>query len=111
MMKVIGGRVADFLVTPEGAVVSGAAMTIYFVAQVPGIAQAQLEQTERERLIVRVVRDEGYGLESERRIAEAVSKFFGERMRHDIEQVDEIATSASGKHQFSICRLDPLDYL
>lgn len=111
LMNMVGGRVTDFLVTPDGAVVSGAAMTIYFVAHVPGAAQAQLVQKERDYLVIRLVTDKTYGPASEVSIREAVTKFFGPRMRYAIEVVDDIPVEASGKYRFSISEIDPLECL
>jgi phenylacetate-CoA ligase len=111
LMNMVGGRVTDFLVTPDGTVVSGAAMTIYFVAHVPGAAQAQLVQKERDRLVIRMVTNEAYGPASETSIREAVLKFFGSRMRYDIELVEDIPVEASGKYRFSISEIDPLECL
>lgn len=111
LMNMVGGRVTDFLVTPAGDVVSGAAMTIYFVAHVPGVAQAQLVQKERDRLLVRLVKDASFGDESHAKIREAVKKFFGPRMTYEVELVPEIPSEASGKYRFSISEIDPLEYL
>ncbi|MBD3257041.1 hypothetical protein GF377_01315 [candidate division GN15 bacterium] len=111
MMKLAGGRVTDFLVTPDNRVVSGAAMTIYFVATVPGVAQAQLVQREKDFLVLRIVRNDRFGDDSYKKIAEKVQEFFGPDMRHDLEFVDAIPSTASGKHRFSISELDPMEYL
>ncbi|MCB2231506.1 phenylacetate--CoA ligase family protein [bacterium] len=111
MMNIVGGRVTDFLVTPEGSVVSGAAMTIYFIARVPGIVQAQLVQKEKDYLLLRLAVDDRFGEESKRMIAESVNRFFGPAMRWDIERVDSIPVEASGKYRFSISELDPVEHL
>jgi phenylacetate-CoA ligase len=110
-LRMAGGRVTDFLITPEGKVISGAALTIYFVATVPGIAQAQLIQKAKESLVLKVVRGPAFGPESERLIRAKVLDFFGPKMHYAIEFVETIAPTASGKHRFSICELDPMEYL
>ncbi len=110
-MEVVGGRVTDFIVTPEGTAVSGAAMTIHFVARVPGIAQAQLVQKARDHVVLRLVADPAFGEESRRMIAAEGVRFFGPHMRLEIEPVDVIPAETSGKHRFSISEIDPLEYL
>jgi len=110
-MHLSGGRVTDFLVTPEGTVISGASMTIYFVATVPGIAQAQIVQKRIDHLVLRLVRSETFDEASQRVLAEKVAEFFGTRMTFDLEFVDRIASTASGKHRFSISDIDPMEYL
>ncbi|MDX9857806.1 MAG: phenylacetate--CoA ligase family protein [candidate division Zixibacteria bacterium] len=111
MMEIVGGRVTDFLVTPEGAVVSGAAMTIYFIARVPGIVQAQLVQKKKDFLLLRLAVDQSFGEDSKRMIAESVNRFFGPLMKYEIEQVDSIPVEASGKYRFSISEIDPVAHL
>ncbi|MBD3401577.1 AMP-binding protein [candidate division GN15 bacterium] len=111
MMDIVGGRVTDFLVTPEGSVVSGAAMTIYFIARVPGITQAQLVQTAVDRLTLRLAVDEAFGQESKQMIEDSVRQFFGPDMHYEIEQVDSIPVEASGKYRFSISEIDPVAHL
>ncbi len=111
MMEIVGGRVTDFLVTPEGAVVSGAAMTIYFIARVPGIVQAQLVQKKKDFLMLRLAVDQSFGEDSKRMIAESVNRFFGPLMKYEIEQVDSIPVEASGKYRFSISEIDPVAHL
>ena len=110
-MEISGGRVTDFVVTPEGAVVSGAALTIYFIARVPGITQAQLVQQQRDMILLRLATNDAFGEASRKMIAESVTRFFGPRMHYEIEPVTEIAPEASGKYRFSISALDPLEYL
>ena len=111
LMNMIGGRVTDFLVTPDGRVVSGAAMTIYFVATIPGVAQAQLVQKEKNLLLLRLVRGAEFDAGSDGKIKAAVHKFFGPDMRYEVDFVDEIPLEASGKYRFSISEIDPLEYL
>ncbi len=110
-MRIVGGRVTDFLVTPDGTAVSGAAMTIYFVARIPGIRQAQIVQKELDYIVLRLVLDDAFGPESNRLTAEAVERFFGPKMRFDIEHVSMIPTEASGKYRFSVSEIDPLGHL
>ena len=111
LMDIVGGRVTDFVVTPEGTVVSGAAMTIYFIARVPGVTQAQLVQKRQDFILLRLATDQSYGDVSKRMIAESVERFFGPRMRYDIEPVESIPLESSGKYRFSISEIDPLPYL
>lgn len=110
-LDLTGGRVTDFLVAPDGRVVSGAALTIYFIATVPGIAQAQLVQEERHRLKIRLVKDNRFDSGSERLIAVKIKEFFGDTMQYELEPVANIPKTASGKYRFSISTLDPLEFL
>lgn len=108
-MEVAAGRVTDFLVTPEGTIVSGASLTIYLIAKAPGIAQAQIIQEERGRIRLRIVAGPGYGPQTHAFLAAEVPRFFGQAMRHEVEIVDDIPCEASGKYRFSISRIDPAE--
>jgi phenylacetate-CoA ligase len=108
-MEMAGGRVTDFLLTPEGGIVSGAALTIYLIANAPGVVQAQLVQEVRDRILIRLVPGDDYGDATHAFFAEQIPRFFGTGMRYDVEEVAEIPSEASGKHRFSICKLDPAE--
>ena len=110
-MEISGGRVTDFLVRPDGEIVSGAAMTIYFIARVPGVRQAQVVQEARDHLRLRLATDAAFDADSRRQLTEAVARFFGPKMHFSIEPVAEIPPEPSGKYRFSISKLDPLDGL
>lgn len=110
-MRIDGGRITDFLVTPDGRVVSGASLTIYLVAVVPGIGQAQLIQETRERLLVRLVKGSDFGPGSIKLIETKAAELLGSDMRLEFEFVDKIACESSGKYRFSISQVDPLEYL
>jgi phenylacetate-CoA ligase len=107
MMDISGGRVTDFLVTPEGKIISGASLTIYLIANAPGVAQAQLVQHSPERVTFKVVRAEGFGQASLDFFAAEVPRFFGPEVAYDLEFVDEIPVEASGKYRFSVSQVDP----
>jgi len=111
LMKMAGGRVTDFIVTPENKIVSGAAMTIYFVAETPGIAQAQLVQKRKDFLLIRLVRDDSFGDTTHETIKMKMAEFFGRNMHYEIEFVESIPVEPSGKYRFSISEIDPLEYL
>ena len=104
-MQMVAGRTTDFLLAPDGRKVSGAALTIYLAAKVPGVRQAQIIQRERERLIFKLVTDSQFDANSKAMIEERVRHFFGATMGVDYSLVNEIPKEASGKYRFSICEL------
>ena len=107
LMTLVGGRVTDFLVTPDGKIVSGASLTIYLVANTPGIAQAQFIQEKKDEIIFRLVPGNGYGPDTMRLLEQQMPEFFGTQVNVRFETVDAIEPSPSGKHRFSISKLDP----
>ena len=100
------GRVADYLVTPDGELVSGISLTENFATLIPGVAQVQIIQDARNHLVVRTVPASSFDEVSRREIARLVTERFGPTMRHTVEMVDRIPQERSGKYRFSICRLD-----
>ncbi|MGB5139493.1 MAG: phenylacetate--CoA ligase family protein, partial [Candidatus Zixiibacteriota bacterium] len=105
-MQMVAGRTTDFLLAPDGRKVSGAALTIYLAAQVPGVRQAQIIQKEHGRLTFNLVTDSRFNDSSRRMIEEKVRHFFGAMMAVEYKFVDGIARESSGKYRFSICELN-----
>ncbi len=110
-MNISGGRVTDFLVTPDNRVISGAAMTIYFIATVPGIAQAQIIQERKDFMVLKLVKGGQFSDKTLQLLDQKVQEFFGNAMKYEIDFVEDIPKTASGKYRFSICKLDPMEYL
>lgn len=109
LMKIAGGRMTDFLVAPDGRIISGASLTIYLIANAPGVAQAQILQEKRNEIILRIVRNEKFGDESLRFFEREIPRFFGGAMKYELEYVDEIPLEQSGKYRFSISKIDPAE--
>jgi phenylacetate-CoA ligase len=107
LMKLAGGRVTDFLLAADGRIVSGAALTIYLVANAPGVAQAQIVQEREKEITLRIVKGEGFGPETLSFLAKQIPAFFGDGMRYSLEYCDLIPVEPSGKYRFSISKLDP----
>jgi len=101
----ITGRVADYLYTPAGELVSGISLTENFATLIPGVDQVQIEQDLLTHLVLRVVPAADFGAASREAIAACVHARFGPEMRHDVELVDRIPQEASGKYRFTICKI------
>jgi phenylacetate-CoA ligase len=109
LMKMAAGRVTDFLVTPDRRIISGASLTIYLIANTPGVAQAQLIQEKIDEIRFRIVKGEGFGEKSLEYLEEEFPKFFGSLVKYQIEFVDQIPLESSGKYRFSISKVDPAE--
>jgi phenylacetate-CoA ligase len=108
-MQMVAGRTTDFLLAPDGRRISGAALTIYLAARIPGVRQAQIVQRERNRLIFNLAVDPSFGESSLAMIREKVDSFFGAAMQFEPNYVDSIPAEPSGKYRFSICELPPTE--
>lgn len=107
LMKMAGGRTTDFLVTPSGKIVSGASLTIYLIANTPGVAQAQLIQEKKDEVVFKIVKGERFGDSSLAFLASEIPKYLGGDVKYQIEYVDTIPVESSGKYRFSISKVDP----
>jgi phenylacetate-CoA ligase len=103
LMETVAGRVTDFLMAPDGRRISGASLTIYLVANTPGIGQAQIVQESHKELRLRIVRKSDFNKESEAFIQKKVKEFFGSDMHLTYEFLNDIPKEPSGKYRFSIC--------
>jgi phenylacetate-CoA ligase len=111
LMQMPSGRITDFVVTPEGRIVSGVVVVTYLVAHAPGVGQAQLIQDDISHIVLRIVRGPAFGDASLDYFAGEMPKFFGNNMSFDIEYADSISNDPSGKFRFSISKIDPMEYL
>ncbi|MGQ9591582.1 MAG: phenylacetate--CoA ligase family protein, partial [Planctomycetota bacterium] len=105
LLERVAGRIADYLVTPEGAYVSGISLTENFATLIPGLYQAQIVQDLRDHVLIRVVPKADFGEESRREIARLIAERFGPHMRHEVEVVEKIPQEPSGKYRFAICKV------
>ncbi|KPJ59722.1 MAG: capsule biosynthesis protein CapK [Latescibacteria bacterium DG_63] len=98
----VEGRVADYVVTPDGKFVSGISLTENFAMLIDGLKQMQIVQEQIDHLVFRIVKDEDFREESERQIATLTKRRFGARMKYSLEFVESIEPDSSGKHRFCI---------
>ena len=96
---------ADYLVTPDGDLVSGISLTENFATLIPGVEQVQVVQEVRDHIRVHLVPAPEFGDESRAQIAAMVRERFGPSMTHEIMLMDRIPPESSGKYRFSINRL------
>jgi phenylacetate-CoA ligase len=106
LLQGVAGRVADYLRTPRGELVSGISLTENFATLIPGVEQVQIVQDRIDHLLIRAVPAPSFAPESRARMAALVSERFGTEMSHDLELVDRIPQERSGKYRFTICELD-----
>ena len=102
----IEGRTADFLITPEGKLVSGISLTDHFAGHIPGVAQIQIIQNHMDQLTLNIVKDHDFSRDSETAISKLVEDFFGPRMTYKCIFVGRIVKDRSGKFRFSICNVN-----
>lgn len=105
LIERIEGRVADFLITPEGMLVSGISLTDHFAGHIPGVAEIQIVQQESDLLILNIVKGHEFGPDSDKAVERLVKEFFGPRMQYRYEFLEHIPQGSTGKHRFTICKI------
>jgi phenylacetate-CoA ligase len=74
VLERVEGRIADYVVTPRGELISGISLTENFAVMVPGVAQLQIVQEEIDRFVFRIVRAAEFGvLEMLERVGQVLS--------------------------------------
>ena len=99
------GRDADYVLKPDGGLISGISLTENFALHITGAAQVQIVQETITHLRVRLVKDDQFTDASREQIAKLVVDTFGPAMRHDVELVDAIPQEPSGKYRFCISKV------
>lgn len=105
LLERIEGRVADFVVTPNGELISGISLTENFAVLVPGIGQLQIVQEELNRLVFRIVKGPNFDDDSLDEIQRLVVQRFGSGVRYECEYVEHIPPEPSGKYRFCISKV------
>lgn len=108
LLKRIDGRKQELVVTKGGSLVSLTALFFsqYFFFKAFGkIKNMQLEQSKRGEVLLRIVKDKGYGIADEKEIRANLMQVVGGDLDISFDYVDEIPRTQSGKHRFLIQKL------
>ena len=106
LLEKVEGRIADYVVTPRGDLISGISLTENFAVMVPGVAQLQIVQEDVAHFVFRIVRAPDFGDESLDVIGSLVAERFGPGVQYECEYVDRIPQEPSGKYRFCISKVE-----
>jgi len=106
LLRAVTGRVADYLRAADGSRVAGISLIENTLTRHPGIGQLQVVQEEVSRLVVNLVRAEGWREETADRLAASFRSALGDGLAVELRYVDRIPREPNGKYRFSICRVD-----
>ena len=104
-MERLEGRVADFLVKPDGGRVAGISLVERTLTKVPGVEQMQLVQESLDRIEINRVKGKDYGTHTDEALIREFREVFDSSVTLVINDVDRIAQEVSGKYRFSICKV------
>lgn len=106
LMKLIEGRITDFIYTKDDRYIPGIGLIIIFADL--KIRRFQIVQRKIDELLVRIEAGTDYSAEDERKIMSRMKKIVGENIEVIIEHVDSIPRSpTSGKHRFIVSEISP----
>lgn len=103
-MKMTSGRITDFILTPVGRMVSGAAITAYVIAGIEGLGRVQIYQKEIDKILVKVEKNVLFNRESLIQLEQKLRNFL-DNTTPVFEIVDRLTVPESGKLQFCVNEL------
>ena len=103
VVKSLDGRQNDFAICSDGTRVTGFNW-VFSVTR--NIESAQIYQEIPGRMIVRIVRSPGFGVEDEKMLLKALrNRISEEKMELEIEYVKKIELTPSGKHRMVVSKI------
>lgn len=106
LIEEVHGRTLDVLCTPDGRRISGVFVPMFF-KDYPWVSEFQVEQTAIDRIEVRIKPAGGFRPALLDELGRDLRGRIGDGVRIDLQRVDQIPRSASGKHRPVITRLSP----
>jgi phenylacetate-CoA ligase len=101
-LREVSGRVTDFLVGPDGRLVSGVYLATYVVARRPSLGQVQIWQEEPGKVCYRIKPGPSFqGRNDLEYLQNETRRYLGEETFVDWEFVDNLGPELSGKYIFS----------
>jgi phenylacetate-CoA ligase len=105
LLERVEGRIADYVLTPQGRMVSGISLTDHFNTMIPGVEQLQIVQEAVDRFTFRIVKDGDFGPASFNALRLLVAEHFGSEVYYECEFTDRIPQEPSGKFRFCISKV------
>ena len=98
------GRVVDHLIDPDNKRIHSEAVT-YIMRNVCGVDRFQAVQNARDHIDLKVVKGKGYTQETTAAIHHKLNVLFDGKIRVDIQFLDSIETTPSGKYRYVISNI------
>lgn len=99
VVESIDGRKEDYVVLPSGVRLG---RLDHIFKDLTQIREAQIYQPERNRIILKIVKREGFGPDDERRLLDEAYKRVGREMAIKVEYVPALERSRTGKLRFVV---------
>lgn len=102
MIDSIEGRTEDYIVTPEGNHIQ---RLDYVFKNIPSLKECQVIQKKNGEIIIRVVTRKGYSIKDEETLLKNVAQWISPTIQVQIEYVDTIPRTQSGKFRAVVSEL------
>jgi phenylacetate-CoA ligase len=104
LVKFIEGRMDNMLITPEGYYISPASLSLVFQSA-KNIREAQIVQTKKDEIIVRIVKEENFSDGDLAYIINQLRERIGKAISIDVEFPSQIERTKAGKFRFIISEI------
>jgi phenylacetate-CoA ligase len=104
MIDDVEGRLLDMILTPEGRMVPGEFFP-HLVKEFSEIKKFQVVQNERDRLVIKIEQESEFSGPPLERFKDEIQKVVGASITLDVQFVDEIPLTATGKYRVTISKL------
>lgn len=102
----IKGRANDFILLPDGQIVASCFLVIIMQAN-PDIAQYRIVQEDKRQILVQLTKGRGFDPRTPDRIKEEIEKVTENRLKVEIELMEEIPRDQSGKIRTVVSKVIP----
>ena len=106
LMQSILGRSNDVIVLPEARLLPGEFFP-HILKDVSGIIQYQVEQYSVDKIAVRIVKSPSFCEDDHRRLLSNLLGWLGEEMEVNLEYVDDISLTPTGKQKIVVSHVKP----
>lgn len=104
LLKDVQGRTSDFIKRPDGSLVHGEYFTHIFYG-IEGVQKFQVVQEALDLVTVNLVAEESVVESTRGKVLAAVREKLGEQVRVEVQRVEDIPLTASGKFRFTLSKL------
>lgn len=105
LLRGVTGRVADFLVASDGGRVAGISLIENTLTRYPGVAQLQVVQETRDRLVLNYVPGPDWSEATRQGMEATFQQALGGGLEVAFVALERIPREANGKYRFSICKV------
>src|SRR6202162_371026 len=105
LMGNVSGRVADFLIRPDGTKVAGVSLIENTLTKIPGIEQMQIIQHDLKSIELKIVAGKTFSEENRLALITYIYKIFDSNITIELNHVSEIPPETNGKYRFAISRV------